>query len=178
MAKDGETIDFAGRTLTFIDSPGHAYHHHCIVDSRTNSIFTGDTLGVCYRALRDGDSIFMAPTTTPVQFDPEALHQSINKIMSYDPTTLYLTHYGAVQPSAKNIAGLHEQIDDFVRMTEHCSEKDDFESRLKDQILDYLVRRCANELPTIEEKTARQWLKMDAHLNAQGLAFWWQYRRA
>jgi glyoxylase-like metal-dependent hydrolase (beta-lactamase superfamily II) len=174
---DGEVIGFAGRPLKFIDTPGHANHHHCVIDAQTNSIFTGDTLGVGYRALRDGDKAFVVPTTTPVQFNPQALHASIDKVMSYKPQWLYLTHYSALKPGAQNIAGLHEQIDDFVRLTEHCSKADDFEQRLGEQLLEYLVRRCLNELSSIEEETAQHWLKMDAQLNAQGLVFWWQYRR-
>lgn len=177
---DGDTLNFAGRPLTFIDTPGHANHHHCIIDSKTNSVFTGDTLGVGYRALRANDTAFVACTTTPVQFNPEALHASIDKVMRYQPDWLYLTHYSALAPSANNIASLHEQIDDFVMLTQQASEEAadaDFEPLLSERVYEYLVQRCLNELPDIQEKTARHWLKMDAKLNAQGLAFWWQYRR-
>jgi glyoxylase-like metal-dependent hydrolase (beta-lactamase superfamily II) len=178
---EGEVIDFAERPLKFIDTPGHASHHHSVIDAQTNSVFTGDTLGVGYRALRDGDKAFVAVTTTPVQFNPEALHASIDKVMDYEPEWLYLTHYSALKPSAQNIAGLHEQIDDFVSLTQQCSESfsenEDFEQQLSAQLLEYLVRRCLNELPSIEEELVRHWLKLDAQLNAQGLVFWWQYRR-
>ncbi len=175
---DGDTIDFAGRPLTFIDTPGHASHHHCIVDSTTNSVFTGDTLGVGYRALRNSKHSFLAPTTTPVQFNPQALHASIDKVMAYSPETLYLTHYSAVTPNAKNIAGLHEQIDDFVMLTQQAADQGDhFESTLTDELTQYLVRRCLNEVDGIDDATARHWLRLDAKLNAQGLVFWWQHKR-
>lgn len=174
---DGETINFAARPLTFIDTPGHANHHHCIIDSQTNCVFTGDTLGLSYLQLRSEDTVFLAPTTTPVQFNPEALHASINKVMAYDPEYLYLTHYSAIKPSNQNIAGLHEQIDDFVMLTQQCSELPEFKTELAEQITAYLIQRCLNELPEIDEQTARKWLHMDAKLNAQGLVFWWQFRR-
>jgi len=174
---DGETIDFAGRPLTFIDTPGHANHHHCIIDEQSNSIFTGDTMGVGYRALRNQEHAFIAPTTTPVQFNPDALHASIDRVMSYAPSTLYLTHYSAVRPSAKIIAGLHEQIDDYVLLTQKAADAgDQFEAVLANELNDYLVRRCINELGDINEQTARHWIKLDADLNAQGLAFWWQHK--
>lgn len=175
---DGETIDFAGRPLIFIDTPGHASHHHCIFDQQTNSVFTGDTLGVAYKALRNKHHAFVAPTTTPVQFNPDALHASIDKVMSYKPSMLYLTHYSALQPSAKIIAGLHEQIDDFVMLTQKAADSgDDFANVLSNEINEYLVRRCLNELDGIDEETVRHWIKLDAGLNAQGLAFWWQHKR-
>ncbi|NND81097.1 MAG: MBL fold metallo-hydrolase [Gammaproteobacteria bacterium] len=177
--EDEAILDFAGRPLQFIDSPGHASHHHCIIDQQSNSIFTGDTLGVGYRALRNDEHAFVAATTTPVQFNPVALHKSIDRVMSYEPEHLYLTHYSHVTPSARIVAGLHEQIDDFVALTEQAAEAGDaFEAQLASLLHDYLVRRCLNELPGLDPETAKHWLKLDADLNAQGLAFWWQYRRA
>ena len=82
-----------------------------------------------------------------------------------------------IKPTTQNIAGLHEQIDDFVMLTQQCSEGANFESELTEKITNYLVQRCVNELPSIDEGTSRKWLQMDANLNAQGLAFWWQHRR-
>lgn len=183
---DGDTLHWANRPLRFIDTPGHANHHHCIVDTQSNSIFTGDTLGIAYRALRDDSHAFVMPTTTPVQFNPEALHNSIDKVMALQPETLYLTHYGALKPTAQIIAGLHEQIDDYVMLTQQAAEdqSDDslngnkFESILATSIRDYLVRRCQNELPELPLDTINNWVGLDASLNAQGLAFWWLHKRA
>lgn len=193
---DGEEISMGDRIFKFIDSPGHANHHHCIVDAQTNSIFTGDTLGIAYQSLRDPDHAFIMPTTTPVQFNPDALHQSIDRVMSYQPDYLYYTHYSMLAPSAQNIAGLHEQIDDFVMLTQKTAEQlqqdepaDDlelnqrpelnkkFEQRLFDELREYTVRRAQNELSTVSEETIRHWVGLDSKLNAQGLAFWWQFRR-
>lgn len=177
--QDGEQISLGNRVLRFIDSPGHANHHHCIVDEQSNSIFTGDTLGIAYQALRDPDHAFVMPTTTPVQFNPEALHQSIDKVMSYQPDYLYYTHYSALKPDAQNIAGLHEQIDDYVMLTQQAAETagEAFEKTLSKELYEYLVRRAGNELNSVSEEVIRHWLKLDAGLNAQGLAFWWQHRR-
>ncbi len=176
---NGETIDLNGRSLTFIDTPGHAYHHHSIIDEQTNSIFTGDTMGVAYRALRNDDHAYVMLSTTPVQFDPAALHNSIDKIMSYEPDTLYLTHYSSLTPTAKIVAGLHEQIEDYIMLTEKAAMAgNEMENVLTEELTDYLVRRGLNELDNLDEQTARDWINMDAKLNAQGLAFWWNHRRS
>jgi len=174
--KDGEVINWSDRPLTFIDTPGHASHHHCIIDTQTNSAFTGDTLGIAYRALRSNSEVFVMPTTTPVQFDPDALHQSIDRVMSFSPTTLYLTHYSAITPTPAMIANLHEQIDDYVMLTQQAAESDDFEKNLGTSIQEYLVRRCENHLPDLERSLIEEWVSLDANLNAQGLAFWWQHK--
>ena len=177
--KENETISLGNRILRFIDSPGHARHHHCIIDEQTQSIFTGDTLGLSYQALRNEKHAVLITTTTPIQFDPIALHQSIDKIMALKPETLYLTHYSGINPSAQNIAGLHEQIDDLVALTEQTANRqEDFTEDLQNKVFDYLCRRAANELPTADSNTLAQWLKFDAILNAQGLAYWWQNARA
>ena len=178
IPEDGGEVSMGSRSFQFIDTPGHASHHYCIVDQKTNSIFTGDTLGIAYQALRDPDHAFIMPTTTPVQFNPDALHSSINRVMNLKPDWLYYTHYSALKPSAQNIAGLHEQIDDFVMLTEKASEHGDkFEEVLSDTLKEYVVRRAQNELRTVDEATIRHWVQLDSRLNAQGLVFWWQHRR-
>jgi glyoxylase-like metal-dependent hydrolase (beta-lactamase superfamily II) len=175
---DGQTIDFAGRPLLFLDTPGHASHHHCIYDEQTNSVFTGDTLGLSYKALRTRDHAYIMPTTTPVQFNPQALHASIDKVMRLRPDVLYLTHYSAVRPTSRNIAGLHEQIEDFIGLTAQAAELDgDLQANLTTSLTEYAVQRALNELDGIDETSVRQWIKLDAELNAQGLAFWWNHRR-
>lgn len=176
--KDEEVLPWADRDLLFIDTPGHASHHHCIIDAQTNSVFTGDTLGIAYKALRDDQQAFVLPTTTPVQFKPAALHQSIDRVMSYQPDTLYLTHYGALKPNASMIAGLHEQIDDYVMLTEKAAESGpDLLKTLSAELKAYSMRRCKNEIPSLDDATIEQWLGLDSELNAQGLAFWWQHKR-
>merc|ERR1711879_778348 len=80
-APDNATVDLDSRTLTFLDTPGHARHHFCVHDDGSNSLFTGDTAGVSYRHF-DGKSsdnkssdeaptgeVFWFVTTTPVQFE-------------------------------------------------------------------------------------------------------------
>lgn len=183
IPEDGEVVEFQHRSLTFLDSPGHAKHHHCIVDSQTGSIFTGDTLGISYPGLRDGELFFLMPTTTPVQFEPDALHASIDKIMSWQPEYLYLTHYSAVRPTARHIEDLHAHIDEFVRLTKHCAEQyaDDSESLFADNLAaaltDYMVTICRKEMPRISTETAQQLVQLDSRLSAQGLVFWWNHRR-
>jgi glyoxylase-like metal-dependent hydrolase (beta-lactamase superfamily II) len=67
---DGYSLDFNGRTLEFIDTPGHAKHHHCIWDARSQGWFTGDTFGLAYPECTIDGRAFIFPTTSPVQFDP------------------------------------------------------------------------------------------------------------
>ena len=113
-AEDNFILDFDGRELRFIDTPGHARHHFCVWDKSTKSMFTGDTFGVSYRDLDCGGDIYILPSTSPVQFDPEALIQSINRIMEFKPERVCLTHFSAIKPTQKIVKELTESIH-FVR---------------------------------------------------------------
>ena len=83
VVEDGQVVLLADRALEFIDTPGHARHHHCIWDARSRSWFTGDTFGLSYRELDSAKGAFVVPTSTPVQFEPEKLKASIARLLSY-----------------------------------------------------------------------------------------------
>jgi glyoxylase-like metal-dependent hydrolase (beta-lactamase superfamily II) len=101
VTQDGTRVELAGRSFEFIHTPGHALHHHCIVDHEANCIFSGDTFGISYREFDvDGRPMIM-PTTTPTQFDPPQLLHSIDRLLSFAPESMYLTHYSRVGELAR-----------------------------------------------------------------------------
>mgnify|MGYP000411586234 CR=1 FL=1 len=103
-------LSLNGRELLFIDTPGHARHHYCIYDQRSQGCFTGDTFGLAYPPLARDDKSFIFPTTTPVQFDPDALHASIDRIMLYKPERMFLTHFGCLSDPQRAVQELHRLI--------------------------------------------------------------------
>ena len=172
--KDGEILKLGGRALTFIDTPGHARHHFCVYDELSKGIFTGDTFGLAYQELTNENGPFIFPTTTPVQFDPEALKTSIKKIMSFNPESAFLTHYGKIQNLAPLADALNIQVDALVDIAQ-SSDASPGEDRVKDlsvKIMDYLLNRL--ELHDCQLSVAEQIkvLQSDVLLNAQGLDVW------
>ncbi len=113
---DGETLQLGQRSLRFIHTAGHALHHYCIVDHAAQIIFAGDTFGVSYRALDTRHGAFIFPAATPVHFDPVAAHASIERLLSYRPVAIYITHYSRVSPPHALAAQLHRGIDVFVEI--------------------------------------------------------------
>ncbi|MCV5918999.1 MBL fold metallo-hydrolase, partial [Escherichia coli] len=85
-------LELAGRPLLVADTPGHARHHHCIWDVASRGWFAGDTFGIAYPDLTTGSGRFAVPTTPPVQFEPEALRESIERLLAREPEVMYLTH--------------------------------------------------------------------------------------
>lgn len=122
-APDGFVIDLNGRRLEAIHTPGHARHHLSLVDPRAGFVFAGDTFGLSYRELDRGERQFVFPSTTPVQFDPPALHASVDRIAALEPQAVCVTHFGPVRDIPRLAADLHRQIDALVAMARECAAR-------------------------------------------------------
>jgi len=169
---DGEEASVGGRRLKFIHTRGHADHHYSIVDPAAKLIFSGDSFGVSYRELDTDNGEFILPTTTPVHFDPDAAHASINLMMSYEPEAIFLTHYSKVTGVERLAQDLHEDIDAFVRIAERCEDLDDRMQNIADGMRDYLWRRLSKHGYKGSDRQREDLLGMDIELNCMGLDVW------
>lgn len=172
---DEQVLMLAGRPLRIIDSPGHAKHHHAIWDERSRSWFTGDTFGLSYRGFDIDGRAWVLPTSTPVQFEPDALKATVARLLAAEPVAMQVTHYGRIGGSAAEVRRLAEemlaQVDEMVALAESLHGAPDRHERLKAGLLDgYLARLRAHGHAAGAD--AADWLAMDAELNAQGLEVW------
>jgi hydroxyacylglutathione hydrolase len=171
---EGATIRLGERALTFLDTPGHARHHVCIRDGRSGHVFAGDMFGLSYRELDIDGRQFVFPTTTPVQFEPTAMHASIDRLLALQPEAIYVTHFGQVRDVPRLGADLHRLIDAHVAAAlSHRDAGAGRHHRIKADIADILL----------DEARRRQGWRMaldgllrlmaaDVELNAQGLGAW------
>ena len=166
------SFKLAQREFIIIDTPGHAYHHFCVVDPASSGIFTGDTFGLSYPELLYRGHRFIIPTSTPSHFDPAALHQSIDLMMSYHPDRMYLTHFGILPDPASLVDHYHSMLDKYVDLT--LTVKPDSEQGQK-SLVNALGQLLADEFELSEETISAK-LAMDIQLNCQGLAHWYQHR--
>jgi len=174
---DGERIDFRGRTLEFIHTPGHALHHYCIVDRAARAIFSGDTFGVSYREFDTEHGAFIFPTTTPVQFDPDAAHASIDRLMSYCPQAIFLTHYSRVRELDRLARDMHQCLDGFVRIGNDCEQIEQRAGAMRQRMSEFLHARLdAHGFPR-DDPRRDALLEPDVALNVQGLEVWLERRR-
>ena len=170
--QDGMTLDLAGRTLYIADTPGHARHHHCIWDATSRGWFTGDTFGLSYRELDTAQGAYILPTSTPVQFDPPALHASIDRMLSHDPACMYLTHYSRVAEVPRLGALLKGQLDQMVALAEQVRHAADRHEALKRGMLDIYTGRLQAHGTALTQVQIAELLALDLELNAQGIAVW------
>ncbi|WP_227816645.1 MBL fold metallo-hydrolase [Nitrogeniibacter aestuarii] len=172
-ATDGLVLDLAGRKIRVADTPGHAAHHVCYFDERTRAWFTGDTFGLSYRELDHDGRQFVFPSTTPVQFDPEALHASIDRLMAEQPTAMYLTHYSRVTDLPRLASDLHRLIDAHVAIARSGADALDHRHQIIRNGLSALMRQEAQRQQwPVDENTLFDLFAMDLELNAQGLEVW------
>ena len=172
-AQHGQTISLNGRELLLLDTPGHARHHICIRDSRTGHIFAGDTFGLSYRELdRDGRA-FIFPTTTPVQFDPPALHHSIDLLMEFAPRAIYLTHYSRVGDIPRLAADLHRLVDAHAELALRLRDAGETrQERLRQGVAQIVQEDATLQGWAVQGEALLQLMRMDIELNAQGLGSW------
>jgi glyoxylase-like metal-dependent hydrolase (beta-lactamase superfamily II) len=167
-------VTLAGRPLLFIDTPGHARHHHCLWDARSQGWFTGDTFGLGYGELATTRGAWVMPTSTPVQFEPDALHRSIDRLLGWQPRWMYLTHYGRVGDVPRLAGLLHQQIDAMVALAQGLASQPAGAAR-HGALVAGLQAMCRDQLAAhgvADLDAALAALALDIGLNAQGLAIW------
>jgi glyoxylase-like metal-dependent hydrolase (beta-lactamase superfamily II) len=169
---DGMTLELADRPLRFLDTPGHAMHHHCIWDERSRSFFTGDTFGLSYRELDTTRGAWIMPTTTPVQFQPEALRRSIERMLAFSPQRLLLTHYGPVGDVPRLAALFLAQLDEMVALARSLAKAPDRHAALKRGLAAIHLKSLRAHGVSLADERIRELLALDLELNAQGIGIW------
>jgi len=170
---EGASVSLAGRVLEFVDAPGHARHHVVVRDTRSGHLFAGDSFGLSYRALdREGrPSVF--PTTSPSQFDPGALHATLERLLALGPPAVYVAHFGQVTDVARLGADLHRLIDAHVAIAERCRDAGPARhDRLKAGIAELVVAEAERQAWPLDFDALMQLFAIDIELNAQGLGAW------
>lgn len=171
-APEGLVLQLGNRPLRFFDTPGHARHHVCIWDEASSSFFTGDTFGLAYPELASARGPFLIPTTTPVQFEPDALHASIRRLLELRPKAMFLTHYSRVEGVEALAAELHAQVEAQVALGQKARGRADRSAWLRSAIADLFRARAAEHGCPVSTAALDALLALDVELNAQGLEVW------
>lgn len=154
----GERIEAGGRTFDVAYTPGHASHHVSYFDASSGVAFVGDVAGVC---AFDG---YVLPPTPPPDVDLELWRTSVDRILEWSPSTLFLTHFG---PATRVRSHLAELLDHLAMTSE-------------------AVRESLNEPGSDDEKSERfaEWLRLelrrhmtdaavDSYVVAAGFKYQW-----
>ena len=172
-AAERHRIDLVGRSLVTLHTPGHARHHACFWDARSRGLFTGDIFGLSFRELDVDGRPSVIPTTTPTQFDPAAMHDSVDRILSQQPDAVYLTHFARVSDIQRLGSDLHRLIDAHVAVAEQeRNAGPDREARILAGLWALMDAEAVRQGWRLEQAAWREVLRADIELNAQGLHYW------
>lgn len=175
--RDETRVDFAGRSLRFLDTPGHARHHYSVWDERSRSFFAGDAFGLSYREFDTDRGAFILPTSTPVQFDPVALKGSIARMLMFKPDAMFLTHYSRVTDVERLGHDLFAQIDAMVAIAESSAGQPERHEVIKDELSGLYFERAEKHGCVMSRERMGELLSSDIELNAQGLEIWLDHSR-
>lgn len=174
--EDGETLCVGQRELVFLDTPGHAKHHFCVWDQQTRAWFTGDTFGISYREFDTARGAFVFPATTPVQFDPDALIHSIERLLQRAPQFMYLTHYGRVGDTRRLADDMIRSIRKLVELAERYALSPTRRRDLESGMLDWLLQSARAHGVDMPQQQMTEFLQMDVIMNTQGIEYWLDHR--
>jgi glyoxylase-like metal-dependent hydrolase (beta-lactamase superfamily II) len=167
----GELLPLAGRTLDVAYTPGHAIHHVSYFDRDSRTAFVGDTAGV-----QTEGGYLLAPTPPP-DIDLTAWRDSAARILAWDPSTLFLTHFGPITTSARvHFETLLEHLQhaaDLVRLSLTTEGSDDARATQFADAMRHELRRQMSEA-----QLAAYGLAAPFELLWLGLARYWRTRPA
>ncbi len=174
---DGTVLPLAGRRLECLDTPGHARHHVAIRDDATGHLFVGDTFGISYRELDADGRPFAFPSSTPVQFDPDAMRATLRRLIALRPEAVYLTHWSRVGDVPRLGATLLRLVDRYEALALEARTRAGDSPEALSEALEHgmealLLGEAAAHGCTVAPDALRQLLDMDIRLNAAGLSSW------
>jgi glyoxylase-like metal-dependent hydrolase (beta-lactamase superfamily II) len=172
VMEDGDSVVLGKKILSFMDTPGHARHHFCVWDDESRGWFTGDTFGLSYRELDTENGPYIFPTTTPIEFDPEALKQSISALVAKEPKCMYLTHFGRVKDVARLAEQLLLAIDVMVDIAERHQHREDRSEYFRKEFTEWLTASIRDHGVTLADDRLMNLLQPDIDLNTQGVEVW------
>jgi glyoxylase-like metal-dependent hydrolase (beta-lactamase superfamily II) len=157
----GEKLIVVGRELEVAYTPGHASHHVCYLDVASRVAFTGDTAGI-----RRGSGVYVMPPTPPPDIDLEAWRASADRILAWEPDTLFLTHFGPHQGARQQFQALFDHLAEWSRLVQRLLDDasigdDERQQRFVDAALLELRRRVGVA-------------EADDYVRAGGLTYSWQ----
>ena len=173
---EGDTLYLERRAFEFWDAPGHANHHVFIRDTKSKSIFTGDTFGISYSEMDTVNGAFAFISSTPSQFNPNEAQNSIRRIMNSNASMVFLTHYSQLTniQSAGNC--LLKLVNDYVKIAEVNERTEEPNKNIERSLTELLCQRSQEYGVALPKKELARIFQFDIKLNTSGLISWLEKR--
>lgn len=155
-------------TLEFLDTPGHANHHFSIYDPVSHGVFAGDAVGIRYEQLADEGIDLFLPSTSPNQFDPKAMGQTIERLRAMELGAIYFGHFGmTIKPNAA-LNQVSEWLPIFVEQARTVAAEGKGPDELARRLYE-LVAEKLREQGVREDHEVYPIIELDMQVSAMGL---------
>lgn len=171
-ADDGERLSLGDSELLFLHTEGHCRHHYCIYDERADALFTGDSFGVSYGEFDTGQGQFIFPAITPTEFDPPAMLETIDRLMTFDAECAYLTHYSRVTELARMADDLRLWVEELVAIAERLEGSENRTARMTESIDALYIEKLTAHGVDMPLEQLRHLIEIDVRLNVAGIEVW------
>ncbi|MHA6260689.1 MBL fold metallo-hydrolase [Sporosarcina sp. CAU 1771] len=166
---EGDTLTIGPNcTLEFLDTPGHANHHFSIYDPVSNGIFVGDTVGVFYESLVKDDVKLFLPSTSPNQFNPEAMQNAIERIDSMNLDTLYFGHFGMTNNPKETFRQVSEWLKIFTDEGKAVMSEQKGHEVLAERLIER-IRTFLRSKDIRDDHEAYYLIKLDMEVSSMGI---------
>lgn len=154
----GETIEAGGRAFNVAYTPGHASHHVSYFDASSGVAFVGDVAGVC--ALGG----YVLPPTPPPDIDLEAWQGSVDRILAWSPSTLFLTHFGPVTRVRPHLAELLHNLTMTARVVRESLPGPGSDEEKSERFAEWLRQQLRRQMTDAQ---------VDSYVVAAGFKYLW-----
>lgn len=176
IAEDGMSINIGpDRPLVFYNSPGHAYHHIVIHDPKSKGLFSGDAIGLNFPVLEELGVRYVVPTSSPTQFNPEVMAETIEKMKPLGIENIYFTHFGAWDQADKVMDRILNMIPLYVQLAEKAYKEEPTWESIARELRNYYHSEL-KEMGVPENHPYLESLELDTELNAKGLLHYLETR--
>jgi glyoxylase-like metal-dependent hydrolase (beta-lactamase superfamily II) len=158
LLSGGETIQAGGRAFDVAYTPGHAAHHVSYFDPSSGVAFVGDVAGVCT------SQGYVLPPTPPPDIDLDAWHESVDRILAWSPSTLFLTHFGPVTRARPHLAELLDNLTQVANVVRESLPGPASDEEKSEQFADWLSQELRRQMTDAE---------VEAYVVAAGFKFLW-----
>jgi glyoxylase-like metal-dependent hydrolase (beta-lactamase superfamily II) len=167
VTADGDTLAFGSVQVDVAYTRGHASHHVCYRDRRSGIVYAGDTGGI-----RVGPSAYVLPPTPPPDIDLPAWQASLARLRAWQPTGVFVTHYGLHRDAGAHLDVLSRELDAWGQLAREMLAGNMEEGARARQFIDAVRARIRDRVTPGEAEAYRDAMSLDDCW--AGLARYWR----
>jgi glyoxylase-like metal-dependent hydrolase (beta-lactamase superfamily II) len=169
LLKGGERLEEGGTRLDVAYTPGHASHHVSYLTADSGIAFVGDTAGI--KLTPNG---FVLPPTPPPDIDLALWDRSLTAIDTWQPSTLFLTHFGPSSPHRPHLAELRAHLAWIAELSRSILAIDESDSAREERFVADVRRELERRSSRADVEAYEAAGRFD--LSWRGMARYWSKR--